>query len=313
MSAQVTIILPVYNGAAHLRGALNALLQQTFANFEILIIDDGSTDDSVEIIRAVKDKRLRLIQQQNRGLSNALNRGILEASTPFIARNDQDDLSQSDRIAKQLFFLTTHTEYACLFSFYRKFGSRRQWANADKQYVIGDEITRRFEPRRDGCQLGSTMFCRREVLIELGGFRQLYYPADDWDLELRLTERYRVGIWQQSLVSYRFHTKANTYRLFYEMQQKSLWAEDSAFRRQKGFPELRLDEFLKSHRSALTDRFAAYARWKLRLAGQHYLDGRNLRASLALSVALIADLQTLLGRARTYLRHRCACRLKRFP
>lgn len=107
----VSIVLPVYNGAKYLRGAITSILQQTFSNFELIIVNDGSTDDSAVIIAEFHDPRIQIITQVNQGLRGALNAGIARASGTFIARMDQDDISLPERLAKQVAFLETHPDH----------------------------------------------------------------------------------------------------------------------------------------------------------------------------------------------------------
>src|SRR5580700_7275472 len=99
---EVSIIVPIYNGSAYLAETLNSLVSQTFADFELLAIDDGSKDNSSEIVRSLCDKRVRLIQKKNGGLCETLNLGIAEAKAPYIARSDQDDISLPERLERQL-------------------------------------------------------------------------------------------------------------------------------------------------------------------------------------------------------------------
>jgi len=108
---KVTVLMPVYNGASFLEQAINSVLGQTFTDFELLIINDGSTDISQEIIDRFNDKRIRVIhQKENRGLISTLNSGILEARCNLVARMDADDISYSTRLEKQTDFLTKHPD-----------------------------------------------------------------------------------------------------------------------------------------------------------------------------------------------------------
>src|SRR5690242_9663076 len=95
----VTVLLPVYNGEAYLRSTVDSLLAQTFERFELLIVDDGSTDGTAAIARAFDDPRVRVERfETNRGLSAALNHGLQLAAAPLIARQDADDISRPDRL-----------------------------------------------------------------------------------------------------------------------------------------------------------------------------------------------------------------------
>ncbi|RMG23519.1 MAG: glycosyltransferase [Methanobacteriota archaeon] len=104
----VSVVLPVYNGAKYVSEAIKSILSQTLTNIELIIVDDGSTDDSLTIIRSFDDERIRIIKQPNSGISQALNHGISLARSNFIARMDADDIALLDRLERQLAFLKSH-------------------------------------------------------------------------------------------------------------------------------------------------------------------------------------------------------------
>src|SRR5215470_4499377 len=107
MDPQVSVILPVYNSEQYLAAAVASILQQTFADFELLAIDGGSSDRSLDILRefAARDPRLRVVPQEGKGLVNALNQGVAKARGEFIARMDADDIAHSERFERQVAFL----------------------------------------------------------------------------------------------------------------------------------------------------------------------------------------------------------------
>jgi len=109
-AALVSVVLPAYNCPAYLGMAIKSILDQTFENYEFIIIDDGSTDNTPEIIQTFIDPRIRFFQQQNQGLAATLNRGIELARGKYIARMDQDDISMPERLAKQVKYLDSHPE-----------------------------------------------------------------------------------------------------------------------------------------------------------------------------------------------------------
>jgi glycosyltransferase involved in cell wall biosynthesis len=300
---EVSIIVPIYNGAAYLSETVTSLLSQTFSSFELLAIDDGSTDNSSEVVRAFNDERIRLIEKKNGGLCDALNTGIAEAKAPWVARCDQDDISFPERLERQLEVMKNRPEAIGLFAYTTKFGSKHRWSNADKVVVARGEV-KKFEPMKDGCLLGSTMFMQTAALRSVGGFRQPYYPADDWDLELRLSQAGTVLVLREPVIAYRFHTSANTYRLFAEMQEKRRWAEDSYARRMESVPELTLDEFRMTQPKDVWVRLRRYrkdsARLHMRTAGQRYLDGRYIAGAGHLFVAAILHPAEMIGRVRRY-------------
>jgi hypothetical protein len=161
-----------------------------------------------------------------------------------------------------------------------------------------------YDPMKDGCLLGSTMFARTAALRSIGGFRQSYYPADDLDLECRLTQTGKVLILREPLIAYRFQTNAHTYRVFADMREKSHWTKDSSRRRLQGLPELTLEQFRLIQANDLWSRIGRHCRdWSklhMRIAGQRFLDGRYLAAAGHLVRAVLADPSDAAGRIRRY-------------
>ena len=284
---RVTILVPVYNGARYLAETLNSLLVQTYKDFELLIIDDGSTDTSPSIVNSLSDPRIRMIQRENGGLCSALNQGIEKARGEYIARSDQDDLSLPYRLEREVAIANSTPEALGIFSFNTKIGEKHKWSNTDK-LTMSKQI-KVYDPIKDGCLLGSTMLARTAALRQLGGFRQAYYPADDWDLEFRLSEQGKVLVVCEPLVAYRFHRDASTYRTFEEMQRKKYWTEDSHSRRIQGLPELTFEEFLAQMPQNLQSRIHRHrigsSKLLTRRAGQHLLDGNYLKAAANLTAA----------------------------
>ena len=116
----VTVLLSVYNGERYLRESIESILNQTFTDFEFLIINDGSTDDSRRIISSYDDPRIQLIDnEQNIGLSQSLNKGLKLARGTYIARQDADDISEPERLAKQVSYMDRNPHIALLGSWYR--------------------------------------------------------------------------------------------------------------------------------------------------------------------------------------------------
>src|SRR5258705_775698 len=112
-SPQVSVLLPVWNGERHLAAAIESVLGQSFTDFELLIVDDGSTDGSAALIRRYGDERIRLFEnEKNLGVTRSLNLGLAQARGRYVARMDADDLSAPERLARQVAFLDSHPEVA---------------------------------------------------------------------------------------------------------------------------------------------------------------------------------------------------------
>ncbi|MBI5912305.1 MAG: glycosyltransferase [Betaproteobacteria bacterium] len=120
---RVAVLLPVYNGAKYIAEAVRSVLTQTFADFELIVIDDGSTDCSAEVLEGFSDTRLRVIRfSENRGLVAALNHGIRESRSELIARMDADDICMPTRFERQVDFLDSHPKVALCGTWTRQFG-----------------------------------------------------------------------------------------------------------------------------------------------------------------------------------------------
>ena len=109
---KVSVVLPVYNGEKDVHECIQSILDQTFQNFEFIIINDGSIDNSGKIIGGFKDSRIVYLEQDNQGLAAALNNAIKVSTGEFIARQDQDDYSYPERFEKQVEFLESNSDYA---------------------------------------------------------------------------------------------------------------------------------------------------------------------------------------------------------
>jgi glycosyltransferase involved in cell wall biosynthesis len=273
---RVTVIIPVYNGEAFLRETVESVLSQTVKEIEVLIVNDGSTDRSIDVIGSFNDARIRVINKTNEGLCATLNLAIDEAGSEIVARIDQDDLSVEDRLERQLAMVAEHG-LDCLFTDTVKFGAVRGWSNKDK--LSSKKGFSFFNPEEDGCLLHSTMMAKKRVLLAYG-YRSEYYPADDWDLSLRLSESCKVGYLHEPLIKYRIHSSANTYKYFNRMQFCMRWANDSHKRRVSGLPELSMDEYYAEYVSNPLRRMNRsrkdFSKLCYRRAGDYYLLGRVL-------------------------------------
>src|SRR5688500_9607984 len=110
----ISVVLPVYNSENYIKEAIDSILNQTFKDFELIIINDGSVDRSAEVIQAIKDSRIVYVDQQNSGLAATLNRGIQMARGKYIARQDNDDISIPERLDMQVNFMENNPGVALL-------------------------------------------------------------------------------------------------------------------------------------------------------------------------------------------------------
>lgn len=182
--------MSVYNGGAPLRAALDSVLAQEGVDFELVAVDDGSTDDSGAFLeeRAAHDDRLRVIRQPNSGLTQALIRGCAEARGEFIARQDADDVSLPGRLARQANAMAADSALAMVSCWTRAVAPGGELLWTIRRVTNPAEATRRLLNEREGppCH-GSVMF-RRASYEAVGGYRPQFWFAQDSDLWLRLSE-----------------------------------------------------------------------------------------------------------------------------
>jgi len=203
----VTVLMPVYNGERFLREAVESILQQTWTDFEFLIVDDGSTDHTREIINSYNDARIRVLDQRaNIGLAKSLNHGLRAARGPLVARQDADDRSHPERLAAQVEFMHAHREVTLLgtqvrvLNKHRRASRRPGWERAVTNSAI------RFQLLFDNPFIHTSVMFRRDVVWqELDGYDETLPTGEDFDLWSRIAARYTVGNLPATLVDYRFH------------------------------------------------------------------------------------------------------------
>lgn len=198
--ALVSVVMPVYNASAFLKEAIESVLNQNFKNFEFILINDGSTDNSDAIIKSYKDKRIFYHYQQNAGVANALNKGISLASGKYIWRHDADDISLADKLEQQVHFIEKYPEFALVatqIAFMTESGKIAQKFRQPKNTFF--ERKNFVEVKREQFNPYSpithaTVLVRRDVVIGLGGFRKEFVTAEDVDLWLRLIQKHRAAV-----------------------------------------------------------------------------------------------------------------------
>jgi glycosyltransferase involved in cell wall biosynthesis len=204
----ISVALSVYNGARFLAPAIESILGQTFADFEFLILDDGSKDESRTIIEAyaTRDPRIRPILRENKGLIASLNQLLAQARAPIIARMDADDISMPERFARQYAFLAEHPDYAVIGSWADDIDEHDQpWPIDAPPHPITHEDF--LERARTGGPLmcHPAVMMRRDAVLSVGGYHAAFRHCEDLDLWLRLTGVARLGSLPEQLIRYRHY------------------------------------------------------------------------------------------------------------
>ncbi len=185
---KISVIMPVYNGEASVGNAIDSILSQTFSDFEFIIINDGSTDNTACVVKRYQeaDKRIIFIEQQNCGLTVSLNRAIKLAKGQYVARQDADDISLKERFQCQLELLERQGNIGFVGSNYGLIDKDGRLFDFGYIRSNSQDISRRLKLNNVFCH-GSIMF-RRKVLEAAGRYRDFFKYAQDYDLYLRLIE-----------------------------------------------------------------------------------------------------------------------------
>lgn len=203
-------MMAVHNGEPFVGKSVQSILGQTFTDFELLVIDDGSTDGSRRIIRSIADSRIRLILNgENRGLTPSLNRGLAEATGEFVARIDADDIALPQRLARQVTYLDKHPDITLVGSGYREID------------VSGHPGSKHHPPSKHFQLLwslifhcpflhSSTLWRRDPVAKEVGLYSPSFNYAMDWDYWSRIGARLRMASIPDVLVEYRIGPQSMT-------------------------------------------------------------------------------------------------------
>lgn len=206
----VSILMPMYNAERYLATALTSLLHEQDLPLEVIVIDDGSTDRSLEQLHPFADPRLKLIPNSGKGVATALNTGLAAAQADIVIRCDADDRYPADRLRKQVEWLTQHPEFGAVCGNYGAIDAKGNLVIQFSCGAIAEEITQELRHGITRTHL-CTFAIRTELLRDLGGFRPYFLNAEDIDLQLRLGEISRVWYTPDLCYYYRLHNTSVTH------------------------------------------------------------------------------------------------------
>ncbi len=231
-SPVISVIMPAFNAESTLPEAIESVLSQTFSSFELLVIDDGSSDGTCNMARcyAQSDDRVRvLVNEVNVGISKSRNLALKAARGEFIACLDSDDVAEPSRLALQVAFLTEHPEVVLVGSDLVIINEQSQIVGF-RTYPHNDASLRRALPRRNPFAQPASMF-RAAVVQQLGGYREDLAVCEDYDLFFRMAEKGEVANLDQPLTRYRVSTTQSKTTRLRETVRHTLQVQALAFAR----------------------------------------------------------------------------------
>src|SRR5690349_10215088 len=208
-SPMVTIIMPAYNAATYIREAISSVLAQSFTDFELLVIDDGSMDDTAAIIGSFSDPRILYLYQDHLGIAYALNKGLREAKGRFIARFDADDICMPNRLQKQVEFLSADDRYVLC-------GSDAEYISESGEHLFNFTcIGHTHEDIRSRLYvlcpfIHSSVMYRKEAVIAAGGYSAHAHNFEDYLLWVQLTTYGKYANLPEQLIRVRFNPASVT-------------------------------------------------------------------------------------------------------
>jgi glycosyltransferase involved in cell wall biosynthesis len=216
----LSVLMPVYNGRDYLRPAIDSILAQSFRDFELIIVNDGSADDTQAIIDGYRDPRIVSIVQQNQGVARSLNNGLEVARGKYVRRHDADDVSTADSFEIQVRYLDLHPEYVmvCNQEAFMTASGRIAWKYRvpNQDFFKGREVVdldfSHFSISSSSPVVHGTACYRREEVIRLGKYRTEFTVSEDNDLWLRLLEKHKIAVLNQCTYFMRLHGASATQR-----------------------------------------------------------------------------------------------------
>ncbi len=198
----VSVLLPVYNGAKYLNEAIESILNQSYQNLEFVIINDGSTDKTEEIIKTYTDKRIRYFKQSNMGLAGTLNKGIGLAQGKYIARQDADDIALPGRIEKQVKFLENNPEYAMVGTHAAIWVEEKPAKKKHLHPSLNESL--KFHLLFHNPFVHSSITMKKEIFNELSGYvADNASQPEDYELWCRISRKYKIHNIPEVLQIYR--------------------------------------------------------------------------------------------------------------
>lgn len=299
----VTILMPVYNAMPFLPKAVESILCQTLQDISILIVNDGSTDESFTYLSQINDPRIRIINLAHQGQGAALNIGLEECKTEFLARMDSDDISLPNRFAEQLAFMRKNTQIAAVGTQFKYIGSKG--VAPSPRLPLYHDVIRAYLLRAQLSIVHASIMFRTSALREIGGYR-IKGSGQDWDLFLRLSETSELANLPQTHYLWRLHKANSVLRRLIEAKIGIDYGCYCSELRMQGIPELAFEEYYRQETQKLWQRLRrfsdVFALSQYRKGLAEIGDGQPFRGYARLALSVLCSPPRTAARAGRMLR-----------
>lgn len=224
---RVSVVIPAYNSENTIQATIKSVLKQTLSDFEIIVIDDGSQDLTVEVASQISDSRIKLFSYDNAGVATARNRGIEKAAGEYIAFLDADDLWTANKLESQLQALQNNPDASVAYSWTDYIDESNNFLHSGSHITESGDVYARLLVS-NFLENGSNPLIRQEAIATVGNFDPSLPPAEDWDFYLRLATRYHFVAVPSPQVLYRVRTSSASGNVL-KQEQQCLKAIEKAF------------------------------------------------------------------------------------
>lgn len=208
----ISVIIPVCNGEKTIQETIRSVLNQTFKNFELLVINDGSTDATLDIVNNINDSRIQVFSHSNAGSNPTRNKGIDQAMGEYISFIDADDLWTVDKLESQWKVLQANPEAAVAYSWSDYIDQSSQFLRRGSHISATGNVYQHLL-LSNFLENGSNPLIRKQALIEVGGFDESLTHAEDWDMWLRLAKQYHFVVVSSPQVLYRVSPNSSSFNI----------------------------------------------------------------------------------------------------
>ena len=293
---KVSVIIPAYNAMRYLPETLKSVLRQTFDDFEVIIVNDGSSDGIEYWFSQITEPQIQLISQENQGLAGARNTGIAHAQGEYLAFLDADDLWEPTKLEKQVLALENHPEVGLVYTWVAYINEQGEYTGRVFKHQLEGEVWKSLT-QHNIVECGSVALVRRSCFDAVGVFDQnfnCFNVNEDWDMWLRIAARYPFKVIKEALVYYR-QSSSSSSKNWQALEQSYRIVSEKAFdsassellnlkRRSNGFANLHfawkaLQSRDRDYKKAIYFRQQALAHYPLVCFSKQYI-----RLSLAIAV-----------------------------
>jgi glycosyltransferase involved in cell wall biosynthesis len=223
----ISVIIPVFNGEKTIKKTIESVLNQTFGNFDLIVVNDGCQDSTLEVVSSILDPRLKVLSYPNGGLAAARNRGISQAVGEYISFIDADDLWTSDKLEAQFKALQANPQAAVAYSWTDWIDESGQFLRPGGHITVNGDVYAKLL-LRDFVESGSNPLIRKQALAEVGGFDESLAAVEDWDMWLRLAAHYEFVCVPSPQILYRVSSNSMSSNIW-KMEAGSLRIIERAF------------------------------------------------------------------------------------